>query len=217
MAGTKVPSSTRDHILRAALKSFAECGYAAASVQRIVTDAKVSKPSLYYYFKDKAALFGALVERAHAERFELLRKAAEGADTIESKLEEMAAAYFEYALQNRALVRLAFATAFASAGEVPAHAKCHECGRRIFDLIRDVILAEQNSGALSKDFTPDELAMGYFSQLNTYVMVRLIAPEWPLDRPAARRIVRLFLDGAQGKVHGSVSGKARNGRRISRR
>src|SRR5215471_6978331 len=57
-------STTRKHILNAALKRFARCGYAAASVQQIVTDAGVSKPALYYYFPDKAALFQALVDQA---------------------------------------------------------------------------------------------------------------------------------------------------------
>lgn len=204
MIGPKIHSSTREQILGAALKSFAECGYAAASVQKIVDDAKVSKPSLYYYFKDKAALFGALVDQAHAERHQLLRQAAERPGTLEQRLEEMAAAFFEYAVQNKALVRLAFATAFASPGEVPAHAKCRECGKRNFDLICSVMQAGQDAGELSREFTTEELAMGFYSQLNTYVMVRMIVPDCPLDQRAARRIVNLFLQGGRGRVDGSA-------------
>ena len=59
MGKTPASRDTRRDILRAALKRFANCGYAAASVQQIVGDAKVSKPTLYYYFSDKAALFEA--------------------------------------------------------------------------------------------------------------------------------------------------------------
>jgi len=36
------------HILQAALKSFARCGYAATSVPHIVDVAGISKPALYY-------------------------------------------------------------------------------------------------------------------------------------------------------------------------
>ena len=57
-------SATRQHLLQAALKSFADRGYAATSVQHIVDAARVSKPALYYYFKDKAGLFDALVDRS---------------------------------------------------------------------------------------------------------------------------------------------------------
>jgi AcrR family transcriptional regulator len=61
MAAIVSHSKTRQHILRAALRHFANSGYAAASVQQIVDDARVSKPALYYHFKDKAGLFQALV------------------------------------------------------------------------------------------------------------------------------------------------------------
>ena len=54
----------------------------------------------------------------------------------------------------------------------------------------------QASGELDRRFTADELAMGIYGQLNTYVMVRLLVPDCPLDRQAAKQIVRLFLEGA---------------------
>ena len=67
---------TRNQILRAALKQFANGGYAATSVQQIVDAARVSKPALYYHFADKAGLFRALVHEAHDERYRILREAA---------------------------------------------------------------------------------------------------------------------------------------------
>ena len=116
-------SATRQHILQAALKSFADCGYAATSVQEIVDAAQVSKPALYYYFKDKADLFQALVDRAHDERYELMQDAAARGRTVAEKLEEMVAAVFEFSLRNRELMRLAFATAFAATREAPGQLK----------------------------------------------------------------------------------------------
>jgi AcrR family transcriptional regulator len=41
-------STTRQHILQAALKSFALCGYVGTSVQQIVDATGVSKPALSY-------------------------------------------------------------------------------------------------------------------------------------------------------------------------
>ena len=86
MAETARHSDTRRHILRAALKHFANSGYAAASVQQIVDAARVSKPALYYHFKDKAALFQALVDEAHDKEFELLRKAAARGGALKGRL-----------------------------------------------------------------------------------------------------------------------------------
>jgi AcrR family transcriptional regulator len=189
-------SATRQHILRAALKRFARCGYAATSVQHIVDAAQVSKPALYYYFEDKARLFQALVDQAHDERYRLMQEAAKQGATVGEKLEEIVAAVFEFSLRNRELMRLAFATAFAAAGEVPSGLKCCEKGRRNYEYIRSLIEQGQAAGELDRQFSADELAMGIYGQLNSYVMVRLLVPDCPLDRQTAKQIVRLFLQGA---------------------
>ena len=55
-------SITRQRIQRAALRLFADCGYAGASVQAMVDAAKVTKPTLYYYFKSKAGLYQSLID-----------------------------------------------------------------------------------------------------------------------------------------------------------
>jgi TetR/AcrR family transcriptional regulator len=205
MAETVNHSMTREHILRAALKSFARCGYAATSVRQIVDDAQVSKPALYYYFADKAQLFEALVEQAHDERYRLMQAAAERGRTVGEKLEEIVAAIFEFSLRNRELMRLAFATAFAASGEAPGREECVEKGRRNYEFIRSLIEQGQAAGELDRRFSVDDLAMGIYGQLNSYVMVRLLVPDCPLDQQTARQIVRLFLEGAacrQPKANG---------------
>jgi AcrR family transcriptional regulator len=198
VATTANHSNTRQHILRAALKSFARCGYAATSVRQIVDDARVSKPALYYYFGDKAQLFRALVDQAHDERYRLMQAAAQRGRNVAEKLEQIVAAIFEFSLRNRELMRLAFATAFAAAGEAPGRVKCAEKGRRNYEFIRSLIAQGQACGELDRRFTVDDLAMGLYGQLNSYVMVRLLVPDCPLDRRTARQVVRLFLGGAAG-------------------
>ena len=93
-------------------------------------------------------------------------------------------------------MRLAFATAFAVSGEAPGKAKCRENGRRNFDFVRSVVEAGRASGELDRDFSADELTLAIYGLLNSYVMFRLLTPECPLDRRAARQIVRLFVQGA---------------------
>ena len=199
MTKTENHSTTRQHILRAALKSFARCGYAATSVRQIVDDAGVSKPALYYYFADKAQLFQALVDQAHDERYRLMQVAAQRGRTVAQKLEQLVAAVFDFSLRNRELMRLAFATAFAASGEAPGREKCLEKGRRNFELIRSLIAQGQASGELDRRFAVDDLAMGIYGMLNSYIMVRLLMPDCPLDRRTARQIVRLFLEGAASR------------------
>ena len=194
-------STARRHLLQAALKSFADRGYAATSIQDIVDAAHVSKPVLYYYFPDKAGLFQALVDRAHDERLRLMQAAAEHKGSVAEKLEEIITAVFEFSLENRELMRLAFATAFAAPGEAPPGTNCGEKGRRNYEFVRSLIEHGQASGELNSDFSADELAMAIYGQLNSYVMIRLLVPDCPVNRLTAKRIVRLFLEGAANHKH----------------
>ena len=190
---------TRRQLLQSALKSFADRGYASTSVRQIVGAAKVSKPTLYYYFKDKAGIFAALVDQAHDERFRLMQEAAARGHSLAERLEEIATAIFEFSVRNRELMRLAFATAFAASGQAPGQTKCLEKGKRTFNFIRSLIEEGQGAGELDERFSVDELAMGIYGQLNSHVMVRLLVPECPLDRRTAQQIVRLFLEGAAAR------------------
>src|SRR5690348_13407035 len=150
-------SETRRQLLQAAVKSFADRGYAATSVRQIVQAAHVSKPALYYYFKDKEGIFDALVDQAHDERYRLLQEAAQRGRGLAQKLEELATAIFDFSVRNRDLMRLAFATAFAASGKGPGQTKCLEKGKRTFEFIRSLMEAGQASGELDRRFSVDEL------------------------------------------------------------
>lgn len=55
-------AATRATLLREARTIFAASGYEAAATEEIVKRAKVTRGALYYHFKDKRALFEAVVE-----------------------------------------------------------------------------------------------------------------------------------------------------------
>jgi len=189
-------SDTRQLVLQAALKKFADCGYEGASVQDIVQAAKVTKPTLYYYFDNKAELYQALVDYAHDERFRLMQAAAERGRTVAEKLVGILTALFEFLQENRDLMRIAFATAFAAPGEVPAGVRYLEKCSRNFEFIHALIKRGQSSGELDRRFDSKELAFGIYGQLNMYVMAHLLMPDCKLNRQTAERIVELFLAGA---------------------
>lgn len=192
-------SATRQKILNAALKEFAHRGYAGASVQAIVDAAKVTKPALYYYFANKAALYKALVDSAHDERYRLMQEAAGRGATLEEKLVEVITALFGFLQSNRELVRLAFGTAFASPGELPPNMDYLERPQRNFDFLKSVIKAEIAAGNLDRRFDAQELTLGIWGLMNIYVMRQLVLPKERATRKTAQRIVELFLSGAASK------------------
>ena len=195
----KADSETRRQILRAALKHFANAGYAATSVQQIVGDAKVSKPALYYHFRDKTALFEALVNEAHDERFEVVQQAVARGGSLRDQLVEVLTALFEYFHKNRDLTRIAFATAFAAPGEVPAKLCYLDKCQRNFEVIHSLFKQALARGELDRRFDSRELAYGFYGHGHFYIVSHLMMPDYRLDRRAAARIVDLFLAGAVAK------------------
>jgi AcrR family transcriptional regulator len=189
-------SETRQQILRAALKRFAHSGYSAASVQHIVDDAKVSKPTLYYYFHDKAGLFQALVSEAHDERYRLMSEAAEKATDLRGQLVEILTVLFDYFDQNRELMRISFATMFAAPGEVPAELAYADKCERNFEFVHSLMKRALKDGELDSRFDSRELAFGFYGQTNMYLVSHFVMPGHRLNRRAAERIVDLFLIGA---------------------
>ena len=190
---------TRNQILRAALKRFADAGYAATSVQHIVDDARVSKPALYYHFADKAGLFQALVHEAHDQRYRILREAAATGTDIRVQLKNILAALFAYFRQNRELMRISFATMFAAPGEVPEDVACTEKCERNFEFVHSLIKRAQKRGELDKSFSSRELAFGFYGLANFHLVAHLIAPDFEPGELTAKKIVELFLAGAAPK------------------
>lgn len=195
----KTDVATRQKILGAALKQFAHRGYSGASVQAIVDSAKVTKPTLYYYFASKAALYTALVDSAHDERYRLMQEAAAKGTTLKEKLVEILNALFEFLNGHRELMRLAFATAFASPGELPEKMDSRKKPQRNFDFIHSLIRKELAAKRLNRRFRSKELAFGIYGLMNIYVMAHLVLPNYPLNRKTAEHIVELYLAGAAKK------------------
>lgn len=193
-------SDTRSRILRVALKRFAHSGYAGVSVQDIVDDAKVTKPTLYYYFGSKAGLYRALVDQAHDERFKLMQEAASRSKGFPDRLVDIITALFDFLQKNRDLMRLTWATAFAAPGEIPQQINSMKKGLRNFTFLQDLIEKEISAGRVNRAYDSYELAMAIYGMLNMYVIAALLNAK-PLrhTRQTAAKIVKLYLEGAQSK------------------
>ncbi len=194
-----VDNKTRRRILRTALKQFAHRGYAGASVQAIVDDARVTKPTLYYYFKNKAGLYQALLDLAFDERYRVMQEAVSKATTLRERLVEILCALFDFLEENSELMRLAFTTAFASPGEIPAEVKYLDKAQRNFEFVQQLVRNGSESGEISKSFAPEDLAINFVGMMNIHVMGYLFNRETKLGRRKAELIVQLFFEGASAE------------------
>ena len=218
----KTSSDPRQRLLDAGLKLFANRGYAGTAVQDITEEAKVTKPTLYYYFENKEGLFQALVDQAMDERLRLMQEAAPPGKPTVDQLTDIIAVLSDFARRHADLLRLTFAVAFAADGEYPTGFKKHAKLRCSFEFIAGLIQAGQERGALNTSYSVMELTQTYFNLIQHSIAIAIIEPKFrrlkpPIPLPPKmepKRIVELFLGGAAN--HDKANGNAKRSSRISR-
>lgn len=88
-----------DRLLTTAISEFARCGYAATTMQAVAKAARVTKPTLYSRFRDKAELYDACLSWEADHAIEFLFTAYDRAEHLQGPDEGAAnvQALFDYA------------------------------------------------------------------------------------------------------------------------
>lgn len=149
----------QEKIFNAAAKEFAARGYEAASVNRIIDQAGISKGSLYYYFDDKEDLFVTVIERAFnrlKDDVGFVTPEELTAETYWNAFRDLMHRSVLYLQQNEWHVRLArsFHRLRAVAPTSPATRRILDLGR---DYLRTVLQRGQELGVVRRDLPLDLL------------------------------------------------------------
>ena len=92
--------SARDDILNAAESLFGEIGFDATTTREITRQSGVNKALMYYYFENKDALLGCVLERYFLRLEKTLRESlAEGTD-LHDKLDRLIDGYVDFLRRN---------------------------------------------------------------------------------------------------------------------
>jgi AcrR family transcriptional regulator len=125
----------RQHVIDAAIETFAAEGYHGASTTMIARRAGISQPYIYALFRDKHELFLAAYHEV-AERIRTrLVAAAEGEDAPEERMRAMGEAYLAM-IGNSAEV-LCQLQAYAAAGDPALRGPIRDEFIRLFESVRE--------------------------------------------------------------------------------
>jgi len=100
------PEESRAAILHAAAYEFAEYGIAGARTDAIAREARVNKALLYYYFKDKETLYGAVLDDAFSGLKKAVFQVLDSDLPPREKMLAYAGAYFDFIASNQLYPRL---------------------------------------------------------------------------------------------------------------
>jgi TetR/AcrR family transcriptional regulator len=100
------PEESRAAILRAAAHEFAAHGVAGARTDTIAREARVNKALLYYYFKNKERLYGAVLDDAFSGLKTAVFQVLDSELPPREKIMAYAGAYFDFIASNQLYPRL---------------------------------------------------------------------------------------------------------------
>jgi TetR/AcrR family transcriptional regulator len=100
------PEESRAAILQAAAQEFAEHGIAGARTDAIAREARVNKALLYYYFKDKETLYGAVLDDAFSGLKATVFRVLDSELPPREKILAYVGAYFDFIASHQLYPRL---------------------------------------------------------------------------------------------------------------
>lgn len=192
-AGQATP--TRDLILDVAEKRFAEHGYAGVSVRQIAADAGLkNQASLYHHFKNKRALYEAVIQRGMEPVIEVIaRSKREPAGEVIDRL-------IDHLSEKPLLPRLIWRAGLDESEELrsivaQALRPLFEMG---FDAISRAHLDWEEEDLPHLSFGLFQLIFGYFAQISLFEPIAATPPR----SPAALERQRRFLKRANARLMG---------------
>src|SRR5216683_2175658 len=145
------PEESRAAILKAAVREFAQEGVAGARTEAIARSAGVNKALLYYYFKDKEAIYRAVLDQVFGGVRAAIHKALSQDLPPREELASYVCAHFDYIASNPLYPRIVQAE-FLRAGRDPS--RLQRIAKKYFRPVFLEISALLKAGAQSGDFRP---------------------------------------------------------------
>ena len=189
------PEESRAAILKAAINEFSEHGIAGARTDAIAAAARVNKALLYYYFKDKEAIYQAVLDQVFSGLGDTVVPTLHGNLAPRQKVLNYLRAYFDYIAANPRFPRVVqgewIRTGSDRVGQMKRVAKNYfqPIYQKLGEVLREGIAAGEFRPIDPAQFIPSMVAIivFYFSAapvIKTLMKVDPLAPERIAERRA---------------------------------
>jgi len=170
--------SSRERLLEAAAKVFAERGYQAASVDEIAAAAGLSKGAVYWNFSSKDELFHALLEERIDRQIEETAEILRSAPTDRPVDPEVANRWEAMLGRERELMLLSQEHWARAVRDPELRARYAERQARLRDVLADGMRTRvRRTGAPSFSTPAEDVATAYLALANGLALQRLVDPE----------------------------------------
>lgn len=168
----------KEKILDVALSLFAENGYDAVGVQLICQKSEITKPTLYYYYENKAGILKEILKINYEKLNELLKQKSEYIPNIEKYFEDVypvlirvANAYFDFAKHNKEFYSIAQSALSAPPGS-ELYLAVKELNNTQYEIIEKMFkqMSKIHQNMINHE---KRQAWTFIGMINTYIMLNL--------------------------------------------
>ena len=189
-----IPPNARRRLLDAALELFSRKGYAATSVRELVEAAGVTKPVLYYYFKNKEGLYLTLMGDALGDFHQVAEHALSAPGSVTERIHGYCTSLLDIFVERLATARLIFAIYYGPPQGAPA--LDFEASFSTMLTHMEQLVAEGISSGEFRPVNPSDTSWAIVSLLNTAMEEQLHQPkEVRIDRAGLLRLLALLFEG----------------------
>ena len=179
---------TRESILRAAIKVFAQHGYEGGSVEKISRQAMSYDRMIYYYFGSKEGLFIEVLETIYRRMNDAEAQLAIDVSTPLLALEQVVHFVLDYYRSHPEFVTLLNTENLHKGKHIVKSLRAREFSSPAIAVIRDILRAGVSQGLFRADISARDVylliaATGYFYMSNRYTLSAFLGEN--IDAPQA--------------------------------
>ncbi len=199
---TPVRSNSADVILSAAKELFASKGFQQTSIRDICSAAGITRPVLYYFYKNKIGLFRAVMDKARQHFAEYFVSAAQEHPHFRQQCVHLTRLLFHDAVKNPQMWRLMLLSVWF--GATPA---CDELRELRENMVGVLMPESRNFSSRNCDPRVKAAAYAYAGSVSLMIARYLNTGEPDISNVQAESLVASLFDGCAGFAagHGSSS------------
>lgn len=190
----EVLMNNKEEIMEQALLLFASEGYESVGVARIVSQASVTKPTLYHYFGNKEGLLKSLYEYYFAKLIKSLKIASHYNQDVINTMETMTKAYIDFAKEN-----LMFFVLSNHLRKGPLKSESHLIVKPFHDEELELItklIYDISSHHSNLKGNEEFLVMNYMNLVNGFIEIHIRNNDLKkMDNQAVTKLTKQFLYG----------------------
>ena len=198
----------KEKILDVAVRKFANDGFNTVSMRLLADEVGVTKPALYYHFRNKEELYEAARKHVTEHFMATIFRIPEDAVTLPGKVESFIANMFSYAATypHRIMffirnVVFAFPNDTPGPGFGDVTRGCSHITIERSETLQQWFTAARQQGHLDDKINIEETVLSLIGVVNIRMHRLLVDPRYSLDKKQVHEIARRFLKAIDYKAN----------------